>query len=104
MELEKKRLQLHEKLCDLLGSKKCYYQPPSGIEMTYPCITYDVNGDSPRFADNIPYCHNLEWIVTVIDEDPDSPIVSAMMKLPKCKFERCFSPDDLNHFVFSLYF
>lgn len=104
MDLESKRLKLHEELCRILGSRNCYYQPPSGMEMEYPCIVYDLNQDNPRFADNIPYHHALEWNITVIDEDPTSIIFDKMLEFPKCRFERTFALDDLNHFVFSLYF
>lgn len=104
MVLEQKRLALHQRLCKYVGEKKCYYSPPSGLEMNYPCICYDLGDPRVKHADNIPYFVDLQWIVTVIDEDPDSPIASLFFNMPKCRFDRKFESDDLNHFVFSLYF
>lgn len=104
MVLEEKRLTLHEFLCEIIGSRNCYYSPPTGIEMKYPCLTYDLANPRVLHADNIPYFMSLQWTITVIDEDPDSKIANIFFNLPKCIFDRKFSPDDLNHFVFSLYF
>lgn len=72
--------------------------------MNYPCICYDLANPDVKHADNIPYLTALQWTVTVIDEDPDSFIASRFFNLKKCKFDRKFEADDLNHFVFSLYF
>ena len=35
-----RRLQLHEELCSVLGSRNVYFQPPETIKLTYPCIIY----------------------------------------------------------------
>lgn len=104
MVLEQKRLALHEFLCGVLGDRNCYYSPPAGVDLNYPCIKYDLTNPSEVYADNIPYLTTLQWSVTIIDEDPDSPIASRFFSIPKCSFDRKFSSDDLNHFVFSLYF
>lgn len=103
MILEQKRLEVHEFLSKIPGVRKAYYSPPTGIQMKYPCIKYDLANPRLVHADNLPYFVNLQWIVTVIDEDPDSEIASIFFNLPKCSFDRKFSSDDLNHFVFSLF-
>jgi hypothetical protein len=102
MELEQKRLALHEYLCDILGSRNCYYSPPTGMEMKYPCMVYNLSGQNNLNADNLKYLSTLVWEITIIDEDPDSSIASKVFGLPKWKFDRSFSSDDLNHFVFTL--
>lgn len=104
MELEQKRLNLHEFLCRILGDRNCYYSPPTGLTMKYPCIRYDLSDPRVVHADNIPYLMDLRWVVTVIDEDPDSRIASSFFGMKKCSFDRKYSANDLNHFVFSLYF
>lgn len=104
MVLEQKRLELHEFLCRIIGDRRCYYSPPTGFEMEYPCIKYELADTWAIHADNIPYLRSLQWTVTVIDEDPDSKIADTFLDLPKCRFDRKFASDDLNHFVFSLYF
>lgn len=104
MDLEQKRLALHEFLCKILGGRNCYYSPPTGIKMKYPCITYNLENPQMVHADNIPYLVHLQWVITIIDEDPDSKIANTFFTLPKCSFDRKFASDDLNHFVFSLYY
>lgn len=104
MTLEQKRLSLDEFLSNIPGVQEAYYSPPAGIKMKYPCIKYDLENSQAVHADNIPYFVNLQWIITVIDGDPDSKIANQFFHLPKCSFDRKFASDDLNHFVFSLYF
>lgn len=104
MDLEQKRLKLHEFLCKIIESRNCYYSPPASIEMSYPCVVYDLSDPKTKYADNISYLTFLRWTVTVIDEDPDSKIASRFFDIPKCTLNSKFESDDLNHFVFSLYF
>lgn len=104
MVLEQKRLALHEFLCEKLGKRNCYYSPPEGLEMKYPCISYDLNNPNTKHADNLPYLVTLQWTIIIIDEDPDSLIASQFFNMPMCSFDRKYTSDDLNHFVFSLYF
>lgn len=98
------RLELHELLCEVLGSRYVYFQPPSSIKMVYPAIVYSRNEIGNKFADDSVYKQSWRYTVTVIDEDPDSEIVERMSKLPKCKFDRNFTSDNLNHDVFTIYY
>ncbi len=45
-------------------------------------------------------CYEL----TIIDDDPDSLIPSLIEDLPLSKFTRFYPADDLNHWVYTLYF
>ena len=98
------RLELHELLCNILGSRNVYYQPPASIQMKYPAIVYSRDNVFNRHGDNIPYMQSVSYQVTVIDKDPDSMIVSDISKLPYCRFNRHFTSDNLNHDVFTLYY
>lgn len=98
------RLELHELLCDILGSRNVYYQPPESIKMNYPAIVYSRNDISNKHGDDIPYMQSVSYQVTVIDKDPDSTIVTDIAKLPYCRFNRHFTSDNLNHDVFTLYY
>ena len=88
----------------LLGSKAVYFQPPSSVQMQYPCIVYKRNDHTTNFADNLPYRTETQYEVTVMDRDPDSPIPDRVLALPRCRFDRHFTADNLNHDVFTLYF
>lgn len=100
----KSREELHEVLVDLLGSRNVYFQPPENLKLKYPCIVYELSDIRPVRADNIIYLKNKLYTVTVIDEDPDSEIVTDMVELPYCDFDRWYATSNLNHWVFSLYF
>lgn len=102
MNLERKRLSLKKILDSIPGCKKTYYTPPTGMEMEYPCIIYDIIGDKRTFADNIPYLAKIQWSITVIDEDPDSILADYLLKDANYAFDRKFSASGLNHFVFSI--
>lgn len=99
-----RRLELHEKLCEILGARNVYYQPPESIRMTYPAIVYSRSDISNNFANNNPYIQSHEYEIIVIDYDPDSAIVDKVSKLPKCRFNRHYTSDNLNHDVFTLYY
>lgn len=91
---------------NLLGeySENCYFEPPDGFEMNYPCITYELSNAMKQYANNHPYLIDKRYIVTVIDLDPDSELRDKVLELPKCSFDRAFTNDNLNHYVFTLYF
>ncbi|WP_288878329.1 hypothetical protein [Bacteroides acidifaciens] len=46
----------------------------------------------------------MEYSVTVIDKDPDSPIVGKVALLPTSKFNRHYEKDNLNHDVYTIFF
>lgn len=81
-----------------------YFQPPANLEMAYPCIVYKLDNMSTEFANNQPYRLTNRYLVTVMDEDPDSLIPKAVASLPMCLFNRRFVAGNLNHSVFNLYF
>lgn len=96
------RLELHNVLKTL--TDHVYFQPPSGHQMQYPCITYTQDNDSAQYADNELYRHAKRYQVMVIDRDPDTELADKVQALRYCSFERSFPVDDLNHYVFSLFF
>lgn len=97
-----RRLELHELLCGVLGSRQVYYQPPESVKMKYPAIRYSRYDIENSSADNIPYKQSHFYQITVIDSDPDSEIVHKVSKLPMCTFDRHFTSDNLNHDVFTI--
>lgn len=98
----KTRLQLHELLSSIPGVVNCYFSPPEGVRMYYPCIVYFLMETQAEFADNLPYKKTKKYRITVIDEDPDSEIPDYISDLPCCFSERNYTADGLNHFVYIL--
>ena len=98
------RLDLHELLCEVLGSRNVYYSPPESVKIKYPAIVYSRSDIDNKFANDSVYKQLHVYSITVIDDDPDSEIVERMSSIPKCKFDRHFVSDNLNHDLFTLYY
>ena len=81
-----------------------YFQPPPTMVMNYPCIVYQRDYMLDEHGDNRPYRTTKRYQVTVIDRDPDSPIVDAVKQLAECTYDRFFTSHNLNHDVFKLFF
>jgi hypothetical protein len=81
-----------------------YFQPPTNIQLKYPCIVYKRDFADTEFADNAPYSYVWRYMVTVIDPNPDSEIPGKVARLPMTLFNRFYTVDNLNHDVFSTYF
>lgn len=98
------RLELHEVLCETLGSRNVYFQPPASVCMQYPAIVYSRNRIDNDFADNTVYKQKYSYEVTVIDKNPDSEIPKRASLLPMCRFDRHYVVDNLNHDIFTIYY
>ena len=96
------RLQLHEIFETFVAN--VYFQPPANVEMQFPCIVYSRDGSETVHADNEPYRSIKRYQVTVIDRNPDNDLTDKVEKLPTCRFDRWFALDNLNHYVFNLFF
>lgn len=99
-----KRLELQTLLEGVLGSRNVYFQPPSNVQMSYPCIVYALDNAKTDFADNSPYSRAKRYQVTVIDRNPDTLIPDDIAQLPLSNMNRIFTADNLHHYVFDLYF
>jgi len=104
--LEEGRLELHEKLIDLLGFGHVYYQPPETIKMEYPSIIYDLYRINQRFADDKNYRLMPAYSITIIDRSTDLDWITKMFEtFPKyCSLERTYTADNLVHYSFILYY
>lgn len=102
--MEKRRLELHEILCDLLGTRNVYFQPPESVRMKYPAIVYARDDIQKTHANDGTYLTKLRFSVTAIDSDPDSIVTERLLELPLCRFNRQYLSDNLYHNVFELYY
>jgi len=98
------RLELQTLLENILGSDAVYFQPPSTVQMKYPCIIYKRIKINNTFADNTPFITEKKYMVTVIDKNPDSIIPDKIAVLPRCIHDRQYTANNLNHDVFNLFF
>jgi hypothetical protein len=100
------RLQLQSLLEEI--TENVYFQPPATLKMDYPCIRYERNGGNVRGnvqrAGNLPYRLAKRYQITVIDRNPDSTLPDQVEALAMCEFDRWFARDNLNHWVYNLFF
>lgn len=97
------RIELHEKLCELLGSRNVYYQPPESVKIEYPAIVYSKNNIRSTFANGAAYSFSCRYELIVIDKKPDNPVVEKLLMLPYCSHDRTYKADNLNHDVLTIY-
>lgn len=95
------RLELHDELLKFCNN--VYFQPPPSVKMHYPAIVYSIYNMENTHADNDIYNQVMQYMVTIIDEDPDSKIFEAFKKYRRARFSRAYTADQLNHFTFTIY-
>lgn len=97
------RVQLDNELLTFLPN--VYFQPPEGFKMTYPCIVYRKTSKMRHFADDVIYLSQQEYIITVIDKNPDSEIADSIERhFQICAINQYYTVDNLNHTNLSLYY
>lgn len=99
-----RRLELQKILEEILGSRNVYFQPPASVSMQYPAIRYRLSDVYKVAANNLAYMRYNAYELTYIDRNPDSNVVSKLMALPMCVFDRYYVSDNLNHYVLKIYF
>lgn len=98
------REELHERLCEILGSRNVYFQPPESLKIQYPAIVYGLENIKTSHANDGVYLCRRGYGVTLIDKNPDTHMVEEILRLHLCRFQRHFKKDNLNHYLFIVYF
>lgn len=98
------RVELQRILEGILGSRQVYFQPPASVSMRYPAIVYSLSDIDVLHANDHKYQKNKRYMVTLIDKNPDSVYVDPILDLPLTSFDRSYAAENLNHFVFTIYF
>lgn len=100
-----RRLELHKKFEDILGSKNVYFQPPETMRMQYPCILYFKTSVSTRYANNMAYKNTQGYTVTYVDKSPDSEIPFILLKSFECtKIDSFYKSEGLNHTKLTIFY
>lgn len=105
------RIELHDKLKNLLVNhgeglaKDVYFQPPETIKMKYPAIVYEMDGVQDKKANNYEYFSMKRYSVEFMTRNPDSALIDALPRAFKfCSFSRSFVSNNLNHYIFTIYY
>ena len=99
-----RREEFQEKLSSIPGVRKAYYNAPTNIRMEYPCIRYSIASKKVKFACNGRFVIRDRYTLTLIDRNPESPILQALEEIPYYSFDRMYSADGLHHFVCTIYY
>lgn len=65
---------------------------------------YQLDGDKAEHGDNQPYRRTRRYQVTVIDRNPDNTLHDKVGEFPTSVFDRFFASDNLNHYVYNLFY
>lgn len=100
----KDRAEFQKLLENIIGSNQVYFQRPENLQMKYPAIVYSLSDIENTHANNTIYIQHTAYEVTVMDKNPDSTIAKKISQLPLCRFNRYYTADNLNHYVFKIYY
>lgn len=97
------RLDLQAELKKLCPN--VYFQPPESQKMIYPCFRYVLNDIDVKRANDDLYLAKRKYTITYIDKNPDNEMIEKMIEtFQYCSFDRFYSSDNLNHYVYSLFY
>lgn len=101
---DSKRLELHQRLVEVLGTEHAYFQPPENVKMVYPAIVYSRRTGYSTNADDRVYRFSQAYDVTYISKDPDDGFVRRFMDaFPKARYDRHYTSGNLHHDNFFIY-
>lgn len=101
--MSKPRVELQTYLEEILGSRNVYFQPPESVKLSYPCIIYRLSKIRSTKANNKKYKIDKGYDLTIVDKNPDSVLPDKLYESEYCSFDRHYKADNLNHWVFSIY-
>ena len=100
-----RRLELHDKLRDLVGNNNVYFQPPASVQISYPCVVYHIGSGDAKRPDPILYNYTNSSDGLFIFKKPTIEIIEQVLNaIPMCRFTRGYVADNLNHYAFTLYY
>lgn len=86
-------------------TRPVYFQPPGKHTLEYPCVIYHLSDIDVKRADNVVYRALREYQLILVDENPDSEYVDVLLDaFQHIGMDRTYIADNLNHWVFSLYY
>ena len=98
------RVSLQEQLEELLGSRNVYFQPPETVKLKYPCIIYNLDDIQALHADNFPYRNMRRYQLMYIDRNPDNSLLDRLAALKLCRFSRFYTAENLNHYIYQIFY
>ena len=101
--MNKKRLKLHQMLCDIIKNpKRVYFVTPEGFKMEYPCFKYELSSIDTNDADNKKYIKKYTFKIMYISKTIDSDILDNVLNFEGCQYLDYFISDGLHHNVYKI--
>jgi hypothetical protein len=98
-----RRLELHDELLQFIP--KAYFQPPSDIQMVYPCIVYTKIEKSVKHANDTRYLSMQGYQLMLIERVPDSNKADDIEGyFQNCSISQYYTADNLYHTTIELYY
>lgn len=103
--MPRSRVDLHNELVSVFGSRYVYYQPPESVKLHYPCVIYSKDRVDQRRANDSIYSLTNVYNVTIVGKDPDSDTAERLLRnFMHCRFDRRYVADGLYHDVLTLHY
>jgi len=99
-----RRIQLHHKLEEILGTKLVYFQPPESTKMQYPCIRYNLAKVPVQHADDKAYILNPKYVIVYITPTPDDAKRFDFVLGLNSPIIQTYAKDGLYHYILELYY
>lgn len=103
---ESRRLLLHQDLLGFTGHPAFFQAPtsPSPV-LRYPCTVYSLSDIYSVNADDMNYKNQRRYQLTYITKSPADPLIDEFLTHFKMiRFSRHFTSDNLNHYIYDLYY
>lgn len=99
------RLNLQKELCEVLGNKNVYFQPPETLKLQYPCIIYNLSDITTDKADDNNYILSHRYKVLLVHKDPDNNIKEKLLtSFESIRMSACYTSNNMNHYNYDLYY
>lgn len=102
--MARSRLDFDRFIKSKINVEHVYFQPPSTVRMEYPAILYNLADIKNIHADNLHYQHFKAYQLMLITSNPDDPNIDIIAGLPMCQFDRWYAADNLNHYVYTIFY
>lgn len=100
-----RRIDLQNKLQEVLSSDHVYFRPPENKKLVYPCIVYRVDDGETEYANNKAYIFKRRYEVQLIHKTADTDLIEALIEaFPYIRFQNSFTYDNLIHENYILYY
>lgn len=99
------RIELQDVLAKIESGTKAYYQPPSNLQIQYPCIIYkDKPGATMKVADGL-YKYTNRYDLLYITRTPKQSVIPLILgTFSYSSLSDIYVNDGLHHYAFTIYY